>query len=712
MKIFKKKNVYLFILLFLCYTFVNAQIKIYVSPKGDDFNPGTAEKPLASLTGARDAIRKYRKNHTSPVTFVIIISDGTYTMKEPFVLTPEDSGTPEHPVIYRAEEGATPVFSGGRKITGFFVNKNGIWEVKIKKSDDLKRRFDQLYVNDRRATLARTPNKGFLKISDVKQNILEKGEGRIPVKAQQILTFDRDNFKPLQKIGDDEIGVVRFRTYHKWDMTVRYIDGMDKKHFAISTVGRGMKPWNPIKKGGRIIFENYAGALDSAGEWYLNKDGILYYIPLPGQTSENTEVVAPVLENLVYIKGDISDNRFVEYIKFEGLTFKHCNYRMPPAGFEPNQSAVSINAAIMLEGARNIVFSDCEISHTGQHAIWFGKGCGNSFVRHCYLHELGGGGIYLGNVLPLTGAGHTHNITVDNNIIQSGGKEFPPAVGIWIGNSSDNMISHNDIGNFYYTGISAGWVWGYKPSLTKRNKIIYNHIHHIGWALLSDMAAVYTLGKSDGTIISNNLIHHIHAYSYGGWGLYTDEGSSNIIMENNLVCCTKTGGFHQHYGENNTLRNNIFAYSKLYQIQCTRVEKHLSFNFTNNIIIFDRGVVLKGPWNKINVKMDYNIYWNTGGNTYDFCGYSFEKWRKQTGHDTHSFIGNPDFKDAPKFNFRFNNDKDIKKIKFRPFDYSKAGVYGSKEWRKKALLKKHIILAFDKAVEENMKKNISKQKVK
>ncbi len=693
---------------FICVFNLNAQYKLYVSPLGNDANTGSKIQPLASLTGARNTIRKLKKKQLSKKeAFWVIVEDGKYVMKEPLVLLPEDSGTKEYPIIYKAAKGAKPIFSGGKIVSNFVVNTSGLWEAKIPETIYYKWKFDQLYVNNKRANLARTPNKGFIKIDTVTQNIWKQGASKVAEKAEQRIYFNKEDSKILAEVSKEDISNIRFKAFHKWDFTLRYLDAIDVDSAKIVTSGKGMKPWNPLKKDRRVIFENYEAALDTPGEWFLNNAGSLLYKPLKGETIENTEVVTPVLENLITIKGNALQGLFVENIYFKDLTFTDCHYKIPPTGSEPNQAAAILNAAIMVEGARQIKITNCELSNIGQHAIWFGKGCHNSEVKHTYIHNIGGGGIYLGDFKPLAGSLHTHNITVENNIIKSGGQDFPAAVGVWVGHSSNNTIIHNDIGNFYYSGISVGWVWGYKPSLAKKNTISYNHIHHIGWDLLSDMAGIYMLGASEGTKVEHNVIHDVHAYSYGGWGMYADEGSTGITFKNNLVYNTKTGGFQQNYGKENIVQNNILAFAKKYQLQCTVPEEHRSFSFTNNIIIFKEGMVAKGAWDKVNAKMDKNLYWNISGKDYNFNNHTFKAWKKM-GFDTNSLISNPYFIDAGNYNFNFKRTSNYKKIDFKPFNYAEAGVYGTASWLKKAKLSTSITNAFKQAVETNMKKNIKR----
>ena len=633
------------VLLVLAAAAVAQPATLYVSPQGREGARGTIDDPFPSLTAARDAIRSMRKaGATEPAT--VLLRGGTYRLTETFVLTPEDSG-----VTYEAYPAEHPVISGGRVVKGWQKGAGSIWTTYV--SD----RVHQLFINGQRAVRARTPNSGFFRI-----------DGPSSQDKPFTLKFRGDEIK-ASWAGNSDVEVVALLAWAELRMPITAVD--ESAHIA--RFAADPKPSNQ-EANARYWIENAPDALDSPGEWrFDSKAGTIYYWPKAGEDLSRDEVVAPALMHLVRLEGSPEKGAIVRDVTIRGLDFRHADWAMPSAGYAETQAAMSAPSAFEAIGAEGLLIEHCSFSESGGYAIWLGRGCRRNRVSADEIFDMGAGGIKIGDaVLHPDQANWTFENVVTDNAMHDLGRVYPSAIGVWVGQSSRNTISHNHIHDLFYTAVSVGWTWGYDQNQCTGNIIEFNHLHDIGKNMLSDMGAIYTLGIQPGTVIRNNLIHDVQSFTYGGWGIYPDEGSSNILIENNIVYRTKSAGFHQHYGRENIVRNNIFAFGAEHQLMRTRAEPHLSFTFEGNIVYYDSGALLGSNWTGDGFRMNRNVYWDARDEPVLFAGQTLAEWQ-QRGQDQDSQVANPGFVNASSYDFRLMPDSPAWKMGFKEIDMSTVG---------------------------------------
>jgi len=676
-----------------------ATADFFVSPRGNDnwsgtlADPGKSDGPFATITRARDAVRALRKTRKKPRTTLVQLRGGTYYLDSPLEFGPEDSGTEKARVLYAATAGEKVVLSGGRSLRGGrWGEVNGLkaWVLEIPEVKAGHWNFRQLFVNGERRPRTRLPKQGEYRIESLPGYT---GDFlRSPTK--QFVYAPGNIVSSWSNLRDVEIvGITR------WLDNRLPIESVDPEHrtvtfdraslFALlSSSGSGDGTPRPATYWVENVFE----ALDTPGQWYLDRPrGVLYCLPRPGEAMPSAEMIAPRLTQVVRVVG--RPDATVHDLQFEGIVLAHTEW-LPPADYASSlQAGIEVPGALLFDYAERCAFTGGGIEHIGNYGLEVNVGCVDIEIARNRITDIGAGGIRIGHFFSwetdgsgrLTERGlqrkaampqgpHSQRITVADNEIARCGRFTPEAVGVFVGDNANNKIIHNHVHDLFYSGISVGSVQDFGPSQATNNIIEYNHIHDIGQGMLSDLAGIYTC-STPGSRIAYNVVHDVMRREYGGWGIYPDEGSHDLLIKKNLIYRCQDGALFAHHNHNITAENNIFALNRAAQVE-RGGRGGFELTCQRNLIYYTEGKAIGdyagGNFGPDTCAFDRNLYWNASGKPVLFANKNFSEWQA-SGQDRTSLIADPLFVNPANGNFSLRPGSPASQIGFEPWDFSTVG---------------------------------------
>ncbi|MBN1363020.1 MAG: right-handed parallel beta-helix repeat-containing protein [Sedimentisphaerales bacterium] len=501
----------------------------YVAVEGNDANPGTIEKPFATLEKARDAIRE-----TRPEGATVVIRGGKHFRSQAFTLTEQDPGT-----VYRAYPGETVRLIGGREISanafgprartgpdgqsGFIVGPDWRYVIRdrlrgeargrckaalvlreLRRSTDPLR--NELSFNGELMQLARWPNEGFVRTTS----------------AENDITFGYDDPRPEQWLKAPDACALGYWC-HGWSnqiVKIAKIDTQNKTITAEKTPPYGIRADKPYY----VI--NLAEEIDQPGEWYVDREEYILCFWPPAEMDEAEILLstldAPIirLDNAAHVR---IENLTVEMGTDSGIEIDGGHDNLIADCLIRNIRGTGIEVSGMRNGVER-----CTISGIGQTGVSVSGGNrkqltpGENFVRDCTIHDFGRWQRTYAPAIRLDGVGNVaaHNLLYDapHSAILFGGNE--------------HLIELNEIHDVCYEVDDAGSVYCGRD-----------------WGLR-------------GNVIRNNFFHHIRSHLPGSNGVhavYLDDCASGITVFGNIFYEISGRAIMCGGGRDNTIENNVIA---------------------------------------------------------------------------------------------------------------------------------------------------------
>lgn len=516
-----------------------ADVTLHVSAQGRDTWSGllaapNAEKtdgPLASMGGARDALRRMRHGGKAGGAVTVRFQSGRYEQVAPVTFTAEDSGTAGAPVVFEAAPGAQARITGGvalwqlhtltdtnalrrlpeaarGNVKVISLPAQGLYDYGVEPTGSSAGPVAglQLIYGDEPMTLARWPNEGMARVADTP-------DGR----TGNTFTYEEDAPSRWTEEADP-----RGQGYwaHDWAACAIAFEKIDPAAKTITQKAPGSG--YGFRKGGHWFGYNLLCELDQAGEYYLDRlDGRLYF--WPPERAANTRAEVSVGTRLVQLED-------ASHVQFRRLTFENCR-----------------GAAIQINKGEGVAVMGCTLRNIGHKAVTIRGGKGHR-IAGCEMHRLGDGGIAssAGDARTLEHCGHVY----DNNHIHDYAR-FSQTYGaaVQIGGCG-HRVSHNLIHNGPHVAVLFSG---------RENVMEYNEIHSV--CLTSGEMGAFYAGR-DWTLVGNvlnaNYVHDIYnPRPQRNRAIMLDDGAAGMRMTSNLIVRVAEG--ISLSAVDNVIDNNVFV---------------------------------------------------------------------------------------------------------------------------------------------------------
>ncbi|GJM24866.1 MAG: hypothetical protein DHS20C16_12810 [Phycisphaerae bacterium] len=543
----------------------------YVSPDGDDGNPGTIDLPFASVDRARLTVRSLVSAGVANDVRVHL-RGGVYRIESPIVFDALDSAPAGHFVHYAAYEDERPVISGGRLIGGWVDHGDGTWSTTVPGVASDEWTFRELFVNGNRRQRARHPNTGFLHVAGPNP--------AVGTDTRYTFAFSQGDLPTGTDLAGAELSML-----HEWTTSRVRVANVDQTALTVTTAQPlgAVGVVNSIFQTSdhpRYAIENHPALLDAAGEWFLDETtGVLTYRPMPGEFVESAEVVAPIATELLVVRGDFSDGTPVRNLRFVNLAFEHCAWALPPGGYSTWQSGYyesrglspyELPAAVKFEVAEGCELVRAKVSHCGGWGVMLGAWCRSCSLIGSIVTDIAGNGVLVGEDRYRQVSNNAQWVInnweqvayenqVISNVVQDCGVVFQGCVGVWVGLTDRSNIQNNLIRRIPYMGISAGGFWDERESPARELAIVENRIQDVV-QMMSDGGAVYTIGWQPNSVVIGNLVSGVPLAPglARNPAFFVDEGSTDFTFVDNGVFDVAGSSFKFHWvGENSVIGNTM-----------------------------------------------------------------------------------------------------------------------------------------------------------